>query len=745
MSRLITISNRLPISLVVEEGKEIAYTQSAGGLATGLKSFHENSESLWVGWPGAEIPDEHKKEVIKKMKQDNMLPVFLSEEEVEAFYEGFSNKTIWPLFHYFKQYTEYNYQFWEVYESVNRRFADEVIKVAREGDIFWVHDYQLMLVPGMLREAFPDATIGFFLHIPFPSYELFRTLPWRQQILDGLLGADLIGFHTYDYVRHFLSAAKRIRNYDYSLGRVHLNERYADVDSFPMGIDYEKFSKAIYEPETINEVLNLRNNYGQVKLILSIDRLDYSKGILQRLEGYNRFLEDHPEYHGEVSLVLVLVPSRVNVAHYKQLKEQIDEAVGRINGKFSTPNWTCIHYFYRALPFSTLSALYYTSDVALITPYRDGMNLIAKEYVATRIDKKGVLILSEMAGASKELCEAILINPNDIEGIKDAIYEALNLPEEEKVVRNNEMHRKLERYNVQRWAKLFIKRLHEARHLNKIKKEKHWHETHFRNMFKAYNEASQRVFFLDYDGTLVDFNKDPLKAVPTKELLTVLERLTDDPKNRVVLISGRAGDFLEKHLGHLPVDMIAEHGVWTKEKGKEWETTLKVEADWKAEILEIMDSFVDRTPGSFIEEKKYSLVWHYRKVDLGLSEMRTHELVDILSHRVSDLNLQILEGNKVIEVKMAGINKGKTAQRWLEKENFDFVFAVGDDFTDEDTFRVMDNHAYTLKVGFADTVARFHIPDVEEVISLLSRLTKDTGPAKALKSATTKKKETSKT
>jgi trehalose 6-phosphate synthase/phosphatase len=745
MSRLITISNRLPISLVVEEGKEIAYTQSAGGLATGLKSFHESSENLWVGWPGTEIPEDNKAEVIKKMKQDNMLPVFLTEQEVEAFYEGFSNKTIWPLFHYFKEYTEYNYQYWEVYEQVNRHFADEVIKVARDGDIFWVHDYQLMLVPGMLREAFPNATIGFFLHIPFPSYELFRTLPWRQQILDGLLGADLIGFHTYDYVRHFLSAAKRIRNYDYSLGRIHLNERYADVDSFPMGIDYEKFSKAIYEPETINEVLNLRNNYGQVKLILSIDRLDYSKGILQRLEGYNRFLEDYPDYQGEVSLVLVLVPSRVNVAHYKQLKEQIDEAVGRINGKYSTPNWTCIHYFYRALPFSTLSALYYTSDVALITPYRDGMNLIAKEYVATRIDKKGVLILSEMAGASKELCEAILINPNDVEGIKDAIHEALNLPEEEKVLRNNEMHRKLERYNVQRWAKLFIKRLHEARHLNKIKMEKHWNETHFSKMLKEYQEAKQRIFFLDYDGTLVGFDKDPLKALPTQELLDVLKQLTADPKNHLVLISGRAGDFLEKHLGHLPVDIIAEHGVWTKEHGKEWETTIKVDASWKGEILDIMESFVDRTPGSFIEEKKYSLVWHYRKVDLGLSEMRAHELVDILSHRVSDLGLQILEGNKVIEVKMSGINKGKTAQRWLDKENWDFVFAAGDDFTDEDTFRVLGANAYSLKVGFVDSVARFHIPDVEDVISLLKDLTSHVAVSGLVTATSSKKKETSKT
>jgi trehalose 6-phosphate synthase/phosphatase len=728
MPRLITISNRLPISIVLDENNEYAYTPSAGGLATGLSSFHSQNENLWVGWPGMEILDEKKEEVTVRMKKDNMLPVFLTEQDIEDYYEGFSNKTIWPLYHYFKLYAEYNPQYWEAYKKVNRQFADEVIKVARPDDIFWVHDYQLMLVPEMLREEFPEATIGFFLHIPFPSYELYRSLPWRHEILCGLLGADLIGFHTYDYARHFLSSVKRLRGHNHTLGRISLYDRVADVDSFPMGIDFEKFNKAIYEPETIEEVINFRNNYGDVRLILSIDRLDYSKGILQRIEAFDRFLQDYPEYIGKVSLITVLVPSRANVEQYKLLKEQIDEAVGRINGKYNTLEWTAILYFYRSLPFHTLAALYYASEISLITPFRDGMNLIAKEYVATKVDKKGMLILSEMAGAAEALTEAIHINPNDIDNIKEAIHEAINMPEEEKIWRMSAMQDKIARYDVKQWAELFIKRLKEASNANKRKRAKYWSSKIEAQLLEDYTQASSRLLMLDYDGTLVGFHKDPLQARPDKELLEILSDLCADARNHVVVISGRDSSFLDKWLGHLPVEMVAEHGVWVKDKEGKWSTTIEPELSWKEEIRDVMESFVERTSGSFIEEKKYSLAWHYRQVNAGLGETRAHEMVDLLTHRTSDLNLQILEGSKVIEVKTSGINKGKATQRWLESNNWGFIAAIGDDFTDEDTFRAMNPDAYTIKVGYNDSVARFHIAGVSEVRKVLRKLASQDKP-----------------
>ncbi len=725
MARHITISNRLPISIVRQENGEYEYQLSAGGLATGLQSFHDQNESLWVGWPGMSIDEEADRRLVtKRMAGDNMLPVFLTQEEIDDFYLGFSNQTIWPLFHYFKQYTEYSPHYWEVYQRVNEYFAEQLLKVARPDDIFWVHDYQLMLLPQLIRDQYPDATIGFFLHIPFPSHEIFRTLPWRREILRGMLGADLIGFHTYDYVRHFLSATRRILDLEHSLGRIKMDGRVADVDSFPMGIDFEKFAKAIHEPDTIAELVSVRKNFGKEKLILSVDRLDYSKGILQRLHAFDAFLERHPEYQGQVSLITVLVPSRNNVDQYQLLKEQIDEAVGRINGKYSSPEWTAIHYFYRALPFSTLTSLYYSADIALITPFRDGMNLIAKEYVATKRDGKGVLILSEMAGAAKELTEALFINPNDIEGIADALHAALNMPVEEQQRRLSEMQSRLKRYDVTRWANLFIKRMHDAHQINEERKQRIWNPRIEQQLLSDYQQAHRRLLLLDYDGTLVGFHPNPEQAYPSRKVIGMVQALAQDAHNQVVIISGRDKTFLEKYFGELPMDIVAEHGMWLKSHTDEqpWQTIREPVVGWKAEIHKTLDWFVDRTPGSFIEEKEYSLAWHYRKVDPDLGEMRVRDLVDALSHDVNRLNLHVMEGNKVVEIKTAGVDKGNAARRWVERESWDFVMAIGDDYTDEDTFSVLDESAYTIKVGYKDSRARFNIPSVEDVHQLLDAL-----------------------
>ena len=731
MARLITISNRLPISLSEQADGAYAYKPSAGGLATGLKSFHQHNENLWVGWPGVEISDDNQQqEVTTRMAKDNMCPVFLTERDIEDFYEGFSNKTLWPLFHYFKLYTEYNPHTWERYRQVNQHFAEVLFRVARPDDVFWVHDYQLMLLPRLIRERYPDATIGFFLHIPFPSYEMFRSLPWRKELLHGVLGADLIGFHTYDYVRHFLSATRRILAVDHSLGRVQYGQRVVDVDSFPMGIDYEKFATTSKQPETERELVSLRNNFAPVKMILSVDRLDYSKGIHQRLEAYDRFLTEHPEWCGRVTLVMVVVPSRANVEHYQRLKVQLDETIGRLNGQYSTTEWTAIHYYYRPLPFAQLTALYYCADVALITPFRDGMNLIAKEFVATKGDQKGVLILSEMAGASKELTEAISINPNDIQGIADAIQEALLMPDAEQHRRMVEMQAKLQRYDVTQWAELFIERMHEARLTNQRRQTKYWNPLAEEELLENYEAARQRLLIFDYDGSLVQFVNNPRHARPDEELTTLMRNLTADPRNTVVVISGRDRTFLEDLFGALPIHMVAEHSVWQYHPDNNWEKLVTSDDQWKQEVRGILDSFVDRTPGSFVEEKEYSIAWHYRVVDAGLGEMRTHELTELLSHKVAALNLQVIEGNKVIEVRAAGLNKGHSARQWLSRANWDFIMAVGDDYTDEEMFKALPADAYPLKVGYQDTTARYNVDSVAQVRQLIANLTQLTARLK---------------
>jgi trehalose 6-phosphate synthase/phosphatase len=722
MSRLIIISNRLPISVKVE-GDQFTYEQSAGGLATGLKSFHDCKKTLWVGWPGLTF-DEHNEEFItEKLRQDGLIPVFISDNDYKDYYEGFSNRTLWPLFHYFWSYTEYDQRTWDAYVRVNQQFCREVIKIARPGDQFWVHDYQLLLLCGMLRKEIPDASIGFFLHIPFPSYELFRTLPWRQGILEGLMGADLIAFHTFDYVRHFLSSVNRILKFENNLSRIQLSERVVDVEALPMGIDYDKFSKATSSEATLKEIEIYKQNLGNVKLILSVDRLDYSKGILQRLQAFEGFLELYPEYLGKVSLILVLVPSRYGVEEYQQLKVQIDETVGRINGRYNTIEWTCIHYFYRNLKFDTLVALYSLSDAALITPFRDGMNLVAKEYVASKVDRKGVLILSEMAGASKELDQAVCINPNDINSIIQGLYTAINMPEEEQMKRMAIMQDIVKRYSVNRWAELFIKRLKEAKRNTVKMLTKFLNDNTLDEILSYYTEAKKRLFLLDYDGTLVNFHEDPTKALPGSRIMRILDQLIEDERNTVFIISGRDRAILEKIFGGKKVGLIAEHGIFDKPSDStSWQCHIPSEPTWKPTIRDVLEAYVDRTPGSFIEEKDYSLVWHYRKVDNDLGILRTHELVDRLSHIIPRYRLQILEGNKVIEIKNWEINKGRATSKWVKSQKFEFVMAIGDDFTDEDIFRALDPAHFSIKVGNTPSSARFHVKSVEEVHTLLEKI-----------------------
>ena len=398
MSRLIIASNRLPV--MINRGEDgMTITPSAGGLATGLKSYHKDNDSIWIGWPGV-MPEtkNEEKEVTGLLETEQCLPVFLNEDLISNYYDGFSNATLWPLFHYFAEFTEFNETYWEAYCKVNELFAEAIIENAEEGDVVWVHDYQLLLLPNILREKRPDLTIGFFLHIPFPSYELIRILPWREQIVNGLLGADLIGFHTYDYARHFISSVKRLLGHDVDFNQIKLENRHVMIDVFPMGIDYEKFeshaleiqSKPIQDRSKEHQdidrfLLSMPNR----KLVLSIDRLDYTKGIPQRLHAFREFLEKHPDYREKVSLIMLTVPSRTDVEQYQNLKNEIDILVGNINGEYGTLNWNPVIYFYRSVPFVNLIELYSSADVALLTPLRDGMNLVAKEYIASKVNKKG--------------------------------------------------------------------------------------------------------------------------------------------------------------------------------------------------------------------------------------------------------------------------------------------------------------------------------------------------------------------
>ena len=722
MAKTIIVSNRLPVKISQEDG-EFQYKPSEGGLATGLGSIYKDGDNIWIGWPGLPVSkSEHQQEITKNLKKESMKPVFLTSTEIEEFYEGFSNETLWPNFHYFNQYIVFDEDMWKAYQKVNKKFAKAIEEVLEPDDTIWVHDYQLLLLPQLLRQHGPKASIGFFLHIPFPSYESFRLLPWRRELLNGMLGADFLGFHTYDDMRHFLSSVNRLAGLGNSNGQINVDNRKVMVDALPMGIDYDKYAQAAAAPETLAREVRYRTSVGEQRLILSIDRLDYSKGIPQRLKAFELFLEENEEYTGKVSLLMVVVPSRDSVGKYKELKEEVDLLVGRINGKHARLNWTPIHYFYRSFPLHALSAFYRMADVALVTPMRDGMNLVCKEFIASKLDKKGVLILSEMAGASKELSDAILINPNDMHQLVSALKRALTMPVKKQIAAMTTMQRSLQRYNIHHWVNLFMERLNYIKHEQKAL-ETQIVDKEIRTEIKSnYKNAKERLIFLDYDGTLVGFFSDPNDSKPDKELKTILKKLSDDPKNRVVVISGRGRETLAEWLKDYNIEIIAEHGVWLKERGKEFRTITNLNDKWKEAIQKVLDGYVDRTPGSFVEKKDYSLVWHYRKVETGLGEARTRELTSHLKYITVDRNLKVLEGNKVVEIKNSEIDKGRAASVWLNNYPSDFVMACGDDWTDEDTFKAMPGSAFSIKVGSTSSAARYRVTDHTEIRDILKSL-----------------------
>ncbi len=721
MSKLLVVSNRLPIT-VRKRGDKINIQSSAGGLATGMASLPDADKKYWIGWPGIASDDlsaEDKEKIAQELIAKNYNPLFLSQREVDDYYYGFCNKTIWPLFHYFPLYTVYENQYWETYKEVNEAFCGEVMKLVGPEDRIWIHDYQLMLLPALVREKIPEAQIGFFLHIPFPSYELFRLLPWRTEIIRGLLGADLIGFHTYDYVHHFLSSACRLRDVEHTLGQLSVENRIVKVDAFPMGINYEKYSRAVSNPHVQRATAKFRKKVGDCKIILSVDRLDYTKGIVQRLEAFNLFLAENPEYKGKVTLILLAVPSRTAVDDYAALREQVEGLVGRINGEHGVIGWLPVWYLYRAVPFERLMALYDVADIALVTPLRDGMNLVAKEFVAAKTSGKGVLILSEMAGAASELGEALIVNSNDRKSIVKAIKEALSMTSEEQVRRNKLMQARISRYNVFRWAIDFINALAEIKEKQEELSVRKLRGLIRQNLLREYSTARKRLILLDYDGTLVGFVKDPAKAEPDDEICRVLRDLSKDPGNEVVVISGRDTATLTQWLGGCGVHLVAEHGAWVKEKQQHWRLIEPLNNEWKNIIRPILELYVDRTPGSFVEEKDYALVWHYRGADRELAYVRTQEIRQAVIEMTTNLDVGAFEGNKILEVKNIAVNKGRITEFWLARDHWDFVLGIGDDYTDEDMFSALPEQAYSIKVGPGISKAHFSLDSVTEVRLLL--------------------------
>jgi len=670
-----------------------------------------------------------KESCTQKLLDLDLFPVFLTEEDIEDYYEGFSNKIIWPLFHYFPHFVNYSEKYWASYLDVNTRFTEAIAVNIKEGDMVWVHDYQLMLVPGMLRQKFPDLSIGFFLHIPFPSYELFRSLPWRKEILDGILGSDMIGFHTFDYMRHFLSAAYRITGHEHKYGRLTIGMRQVKCDALPMGIDYDKFAYCKMSAEPAPEVQAIQESSEKVKLILSVDRLDYSKGIPGRVKAYEKFLQLYPSWHSKVTLIMVVVPSRATVQDYAELKDEIELLCGRINGQFGTFDWVPIRYFYRPFAFESLCALYKYSHVGLVTPLRDGMNLVAKEYVATKEDcKSGALVLSEMAGAAAELDDALLINPCDHTDMANAIYKALEMPAAEQELRMKRMQHLIKTNNVRHWAKQFIDSQMELHAEAQQGQTQRLNADRRAQLVDNWRKANSRLLITDYGGTLKSHTKNPAESYPDEELCQNLKALQEQTGTTVVLTTGRNIKTIHSWFGATGIDLVAEFGACIMRNG-ELTNTQGVDPDWKQHLLPMLHKVAERTVGSWVEEKEYTLAWHYRTMEKHLGAHRLRDIRKQLIYLTANLNLQVVEGDCVVEIRNAEVSKGRAAKQWIEDRDWDCVIALGNDETDEDTFEAVPQNAWSIKVGRDDTKAKYNVANVSEVRGLLTDLVQLNGSA----------------
>ena len=724
--KVIIVSNRLPISVKKVRG-ELTFSFSIGGLATGLASYVSNKRNnVWIGWPGIPSDDLTSKEkqiITDRLSRQGYIPVWLSEKQIDAFYNGYSNSVIWPLFHGLSfSATNDNLMetWWKAYKSVNRRYSDAVLSVISAQSQVWVHDYHLMLLPELIRAEQTLPHIGFFLHIPFPEPKLLKSLPQYKEIVNGILGSDLIGFHTTSYRDNFLSTVK-----DYGLGEVNKDQivklgRRIRVANFPMGIDYNKFANSSNLTGVKALVKEYKRKYRRQRIIASVDRLDPSKGLIERLEAYSTYLERNPSSASKVVFVMVAAPSRTDISDYKKLSNELKTLVTKINKRFGNSGWTPIDYINEPVPFEHVTALFQIADIAFITPLKDGMNLAAKEFVASN-KKNGVLILSSSAGAAEELTGAIIVNPNRPEELVNALELALSMKKRELKRRLKNMREYLSNNTVQDWAKSFIDALNQpvpgtpslTYTLN---------DRLSRKLISQYKSSERRLLMLDYDGSLSPYTSDFSNAKPSKDLVSLLASLAKDPANEVVVISGRRASELEKWFGKLNINLVAEHGAAIKLLGGTgWENTIELDNDWQNLLLPTLEKYARLTPGALVEIKPNSLVWHYRSASTYHAQKYSVVLKRSLKPILKRYGLVLMQGNKILEIKHPAINKGSAVKRWVVSPH-DFILAIGDDTTDEDLFRILPESAFSIKVGKGLTYAQYRLPTTKHVVRLLKKL-----------------------
>jgi len=725
MKRLINVSNRLPITI----GKTIR--KSAGGLVTAMEGISRDFDLRWVGWAGGAITDlRRRQEIGRKIEAEyRYYPIFLSKKEIAGYYNGFANASLWPLLHYMATYSRYDKSWFDDYHKVNSYFAEKTLELARPNDMVWVHDYHLLLLPALLRKARPGLKIGFFLHTPFPSYELFRCHPNRDELLRGMLGADLIGFHTYGYLRHFRSTALRVLGLESQMDHISHGNRKTMLGVYPIGINAAKFQHELQSQNFHNRLARYRKVYKDQKIILSVERLDYTKGIPRRLDAIEIFLNRYGPCD-DLVFIFICVPSRGEVQAYKDLSKTVELKISKINGKFSTIMNIPIHFMHKSVNFSELCALYALADVALVTPLMDGMNLVAKEYVACRKDKSGVLILSEFAGAAQELFNALVVNPYDVNQVAEALQLALDLPENEKRDLLAPMRESVMKNDAAFWARSFLSSL---THITR--KDLTLIATLKLSLpaFKPFWRSRRIAFFLDYDGTLCGFHDKPSDAYPHEDIKKLFAMLSALKNLDVYLISGRKRENMDQWFSGYHFMLVAEHGYFYKcPEDSAWKMmNSTADLSWMPAVTNIFKDFSASTPGSAVEVKTASVVWHYRESDPEFGAWKAGELAGELHEMLSNQPVAIYRGKKIVEVSSLQLNKGLVMEHFIKLHHYDAVLCAGDDETDESMFQLEHENLISVKVGSEETRADFKVIDPATFRDFLKKALKKISRRKA--------------
>jgi trehalose 6-phosphate synthase/phosphatase len=727
MSRCLLVSNRLPVAF---NEKNNNFMPSSGGLVSavrGLDPIQVGHNFHWMGIMTDDIEPEKINQLAKTMFGEiKCHPILVPRISYDHYYNKYCNNVIWPLFHYERSMVHHSPEGWKHYQEINNLVANAIIAEAKDDDIVWVHDFQLMLVPGLVKEKRPHIKLGFFLHIPFPSSEIFRELPQREQILNSLLKCDLLGFHDLSYVTHFKTCVTRI------LGQSPENTSERKWGVYPISIDTPHFEQLAKEEKTLECIEKYLLSKGNKKWILGVDRLDYIKGLVLKFEAFREFLRTNIEYVDLVQMVQVVIPSRTDVPDYQLLKERIEQLVSSINGEFGTPTYMPIHYLYHPVSEHELSALYQVSDVLHVGSRRDGMNLVCLEYVVSQAEEnEGAILLSEFAGAHSTLSYAFSINPWDVEGTAAKMKEALFSPEDVRKQRMQSMQLFLKNYTSSNWAQVFLRDLSRD-----IYSEKSTIPVTSEGLFNWMEDLKEKkvLFFCDLDGTLLPIASHPSQVKIGDRTSQLLQEIAINDKFQFVIVSGRDKEFLDEHFvkKDYSFSLAACHGAYSySRKDNKWETLVTNDGSkWRDAVLEVLKLYTNRTPGSFIEDKGQAMTWHYRSSPSAFAEFLANKLYHELEESLASKPVQVIRGKKVIEVKSIHANKGIFVDQWIQKltdaERPDVIIALGDDTTDEDMFATLqkqhDIKAYCIKVGGEETSAQYYINNQATVDPLLERM-----------------------